>query len=169
LILEAQNKTNTALLEAYSSYFESPREYVHVHLNKTTLIEGEPLGFTAYVFNAYKKPSLRATNLYCTITDSSNSIVKEKLLLVQKGVSSNVFEIDSTLGPGEYKFNAYTNWMRNFDEQLYFSKSINVLNPEASGQLNRQNEAVELEVQILPEGGHLLQNLENVLGIVIKN
>jgi len=165
----AQKSTNSALLESYSSYFESPREYVHVHLNKTTLIEGESLGFTAYVFNAYKKPSLRATNLYCTITDSSNSIVKEKLILVQKGVSSNIFEIDSTLGPGEYKFNAYTNWMRNFEERLYFSKSITIINSSSSKQLNPTNEAVELDVQILPEGGHLLQNLENVLGIVIKN
>lgn len=165
----AQVNKDKAILNAYSKYFEAPREYVHVHLNKTTLIDGEPLGFTAYVFNAFREPSLRATNLYCTITDSSNTIIKKKLLMVQKGVASNIFVVDSTLPVGEYKFNAYTNWMRNFDDKLYFSKSIRILGPDSTNPLNAENEKVALDVQILPEGGHFLQNIENVLGVIIKN
>jgi hypothetical protein len=165
----SQEKKDKALLEAYVNFFEAPREQIYVHLNKTTFLEGEPLGFSAYVLDAYKKPSLTATNLYCTITDTTNAIIKKKLVMVQKGLSHNVFSIDSTLPPGNYKFNAYTNWIRNFDEQLHFSKSIEVLGPKSKRYSAPTNEEAKLEIKVLPEGGHLLQNIENVLGILVKN
>jgi cbb3-type cytochrome oxidase subunit 3 len=75
----SQEKKDKALLEAYVNFFEAPREQIYVHLNKTTFLEGEPLGFSAYVLDAYKKPSLTATNLYCTITDTTNAIIKKKI------------------------------------------------------------------------------------------
>jgi hypothetical protein len=166
---QAQAKKDKVILESYSEYFAEPREYIHVHLNKTTLIEGEQLGFSAYVLDPYKNASLTATNLYCTITDSSNAIIKSKLLMVQKGVASNVFEIDSLLPPGNYRFNAYTNWIRNFNEKLYFSEPIQVLGPNSDEALNPKNEEAQLDIQVFPEGGYLLQNIENVLGILVKN
>ena len=166
---EAQAKKDKVILESYSEYFAEPREYIHAHLNKTTLVEGEQLGFTAYVLDPDKKASLTATNLYCTITDSSNTIIKSKLLMVQKGIASNVFEVDTLLPPGNYRFNAYTNWIRNFNEKLYFSEPIQVLGPNSNEALNPQNEEAQLDIQVFPEGGHLLQNIENVLGILVKN
>ena len=90
-LVNAQLERDNSILGPYTSFFETPREQVFVHLNKTTLVKGEALGFSAYVLDAEKNPSTSATNLYCTITDSTNTIIKQKLILVQKRFSAQYF------------------------------------------------------------------------------
>lgn len=165
----AQIKKDVSILNPYTSFFETPREQVFAHLNKTTFVKGEDIGFSAYILNEKKELSLTATNLYCTIVDSSNTIIKKKLLLVKKGVTNNIFEIDSTIASGKYNFRAYTNWMRNFEEKLYFSKTITVLDPDKEDDLDRNNQEAKIDLQVFPESGQLLQNLENTIGILVKN
>jgi hypothetical protein len=97
LILEAQNKTNTALLEAYTSYFESPREYVHVHLNKIKLIEGEPLGFTAYVFNAYADFATYISSKDFEIRKPLTLSAGTSILQISNLVANNIRELDPPL------------------------------------------------------------------------
>jgi uncharacterized membrane protein len=42
------------------------QETVYTHLNKSTYIKGEEIGFTSYLFNKKtKKPTLFTSNLYC--------------------------------------------------------------------------------------------------------
>ena len=106
---------------AFIKYSERPRETAYVHLNKSTYITNEDLGFTAYVFHKNdKKLSLLTKNLYVVIRDKNNKTVKEKLLKVENGITHNIFKIDSLFASGNYKFFAYTNWMKNFKEQNFF-------------------------------------------------
>ena len=64
------------ILEAYDDYTEAPREVVYLHLNKSTYIIGETLGFTAYVLDKNdKEPSVLTSNLYVTIEDHSQNII----------------------------------------------------------------------------------------------
>ena len=87
----------------------------------------------------------------------------------RKGLAHNIFEIDSTFSSGKYEFKAYTNWMRNFDEKLYFNKSITILDPNSGEDLDQSNQQALIDVQAFPESGQLLENLENVVGILVKN
>ncbi|MEM9679030.1 MAG: hypothetical protein AAF901_01800, partial [Bacteroidota bacterium] len=67
----AQNDLSEELLDSYEEYAAAPREVLYVHLNKSTYIEGEMMGFKAYVFDKFtKERSLMTTNLYCTISDN---------------------------------------------------------------------------------------------------
>ena len=120
------------ILDNFTNYTEAPRELAYVHLNKSTYIEGEMLGFTAYVFDTYsKEPSKIAQNLYCTISDDQGNILKKKLLKIENGIASNIFEIDSTISTGIFTFKAYTNWMRNFSELNHFEQTFKVIDAEA--------------------------------------
>jgi hypothetical protein len=168
-ILLAQEKAQK-VLDHYTAYTEAPREVAYVHLNKSTYIKGEMLGFTAYIFDKYTKtPSLKTTNLYCTISDQKGAILKKKLLKVDQGIVSNVFEVDSTLSDGTYTFRAYTNWMLNFDEQNYYETSIEVIDQENQTEIKSKTSNKTYTVEVFPEGGHLLYNVENVIGIIVKN
>lgn len=169
LSVNAQKKLNP--IDAYETYAEAPREVAYVHLNKSTYIKGEMIGFTAYVFDKYtKEPSQLTTNLYCIISNSQGQTIKKKLIKVNQGVASNVFDIDSTLSDGIFTFKAYTNWMRNFDEQNHFEQTFKVINSEKVDLIKPvSNKDIKVDLQVLGEGGHILYDVPNNLGIIAKN
>jgi hypothetical protein len=155
---------------AFIKYSERPRETAYVHLNKSTYIKNEDLGFTAYVFHKNdKRLSLLTKNLYVVIRDKNNKIVKEKLLKVENGIAHNVFKIDSLFGSGNYKFFAYTNWMKNFKEQNFFVQSFKVINPADTKIIKNKTISAKIDAQFLPESGHLVANIRNIIGVIIKN
>jgi len=158
------------ILAKYQKYAEVPRELAYVHLNKTTYIKGETLGFTAYLLDKENKQfSTETTNLYCTLSDEKEQLVKQKLLPVVNGVAVGNFAIDSLFSAGKYTFKAYTNWMRNFNESNHFAQSIQILDPEHSTTTQAETVATKMDAQFLPEGGHLISDIETIVGVVIKD
>jgi hypothetical protein len=108
--------------------------------------------------------------VYCTIQNRSGKIVKKKLILAENGVASGIFEIDSLFNSGNYVFKAYTNWMRNFEEQNFYVQHLKVINPDQDSFIDADDEDYfDLDAQFLPEGGHLLLNAKNTVGVVIKD
>ena len=92
LSMSAQEDSD--ILDAYEDYTEAAREVVYVHLNKSTYIKGESIGFTAYVMDKKdKKPSQLTTNLYVSIEDEKNNIVKKKLIRVDMSFIHEYLEI----------------------------------------------------------------------------
>ena len=167
----AQQPNDDYLFEAYKNYSKLPREIAYGHLNKSTLITGESLGFTIYLLDKYtKETSLLTKNVYCTIQNRSGQIVKKKMILAENGVASGIFEIDSLFNSGNYVFKAYTNWMRNFEEQNFYVQHLKVINPDQDSFIKADDdEYFDLDAQFLPEGGHLLLNTKNTVGVVIKD
>lgn len=158
------------ILSVFESYSELPREVAFVHLNKSIYIKGENIGYKAYVLDkANRKPSLETTNLYCVILDSTNTVIKQQLVKVENGMASGLFQLDSLFTSGDYKFSAFTNWMRNFSEQNHFSQSIKIIDPEKTKEVNSRNINLNVDAQFLPEGGHAVVGIETVYGVVIKN
>ena len=158
------------IIEAYEDYTDAPREVVYLHLNKSTYIIGETIGFTAYVLDKNsKKPSLLTTNLYVSVEDKAQNIVKQKLIMVNNGVASNTFEVDSLFSDGNYNIKAYTKWMLNFNEQNYFIESIKIKDQKNSDSNKKQLVSNPIDAQFLPESGHLLHGVENNIGVVIKD
>ena len=165
------NAQSEAIVDAYEVYTEAPRELAYVHLNKSTYIDGEMMGFTAYIFDKFtKEPSKMTNNLYCTISDEQGKVIKKKLTRVQNGIASNVFDIDSTLSTGIYTFKAFTNWMKNFEEQNHFEQSFKVINTDSTEIIKPLiSKDLIIDLQALGEGGHIVYNISNTIGIVAKN
>lgn len=158
------------LIKAYTDYHKTAREIVYMHLNKSTYLKGEDIGFTAYVLDKRnKKPSIYTSNLYVIIEDSNNTIVKQKLVQVKEGVASNIFEVDSSFSSGTYNIKAYTNWMLNFNEKNYYSESIQILDPNNKDNVDTVLAENDIDAQFLPESGHLLNGVTNVVGVTIKD
>lgn len=161
---------NDSLSSLFNTYAKAPRELAYVHLNKSVFIKGEVVGFNAYVLDKHSKQlSSVTTNLYCEITDEHQKIVKSKLIKVLGGVGAGDFFIDSLFTSGKYTFKAYTNWMRNFDEQNYYTQQIKVIDLDKDTQINSKNITNTVAVQFLPEGGHLISGAENTIGIIAKD
>lgn len=168
LAINAQE--DSEVLDAYEDYTEAAREVVYMHLNKSTYIKGESIGFTAYVMDKKdKKPSQLTTNLYVSIEDENKNVIKQKLIRVDDGVASNSFEVDSLFSSGYYNVKAYTNWMLNFNEQNHYVESVRIINPETDEYIEQERIENTIDAQFLPESGHLLNGVINNVGVVIKD
>ncbi len=154
----------------FINYTKLYQEVVYTHLNKTTYLKGESIGFTSYVVDKINSNlSPIAKNLYCVITDKKNNIIKKKLVKIEKGVAYNVFEVDSLFTTGKYVFKAYTNWMQNFKQQNYYQEQFNVIDTEESKYLEPQKSSFNLDLQFLPEGGHFIDNVIATVGVIAKD
>lgn len=166
--IAAQNSTEK-LLQNLKDYHSIPREVAYLHLNKSVLLQGEQLGFSAYVVNKNDlKPSTKTTNLYVQVKNEAGEVIREKLLLVEEGVASNIIKIDNSLPTGNYTITAFTNWMRNFEEQNFFTESFRVIKTNLDHKSKKAVEQ-ELDAQFLPESGHLLSDVVNNIGIIVKD
>jgi hypothetical protein len=156
------------LMEKIKEHDEIPREIAYLHLNKSTYLEGEQIAFTAYVVNKQNLKPSEATNLYIIIKDDKNKVVKEKLVLVEDGTSSNTIRVDSLFTVGNYTISAFTNWMRNFKEQNYFVENIKIIEAESSDENIASTSTENIDLQFLPESGHLLNGVINTVGVIAK-
>ncbi len=168
LNLQAQEKKSIdSIFLNNSAHF---KEVVYAHLNKSIYIKGENIGFTAYSFDKYKnKLSKSTSNLYCLIYDSNNKLVKKQLLKVENGIANGVFDVDKDFKTGTYTFKAYTNWMLNFSKESFFTDSFEVIDPEETKVVAKTKNNSKIDLQILPESGHLLNGVINTLGVVAKD
>ena len=157
------------IINSFLDYTELPREVVSVHLNKTIFLKGEEIAFQAYVFEkGTNLLSKETTNLYCILRDSTNTIVKQKLLRVEDGIANGFFQIGNDFKKGNYQFTAFTNWMRNFSEKNHYEHQIVIIDPANNFPQNEHQE-LSIDAQFLPEGGHAIAGIENVYGAIIKN
>jgi len=169
-ISRSQSKTDTELLESYCAYTSLPREIIYLHLNKTDFLQGEQLGFKAYVLDKHsQRPSLKTSNLYVQILDMDNNVFQEKLLQVKQGVTHGTFRIDSTFTNNNYIVKAFTNWSRNFEEPNTHTQRIRVLDFQETVQQHNAPSGKGLEVSFMPEGGHFIAEALNSVGISVKD
>jgi len=146
------------------------QEVVYAHLNKSKFINGEMLGFTAYILNRETKAlSRRSKNLYCTLEDENNNIVASKLFMIKDGIVNGFFEIDDNIPKQKLTFKAYTNWMQNFPQKNHFSASIQLLDIANFYESKKLVQSFKIDAQFLPESGHLVNNILNTVGVVIKD
>ena len=72
-----------------------------------------------------------------------------------------------TLQEGFYQLRAYTNWMRNFSPDFFFTKTVRVYNPLAERPAGQDTERVQLS--FFPEGGDLVAGLTSQVGFKALN
>jgi hypothetical protein len=151
--------------DAYVEYFKVPRESLFLHTNKTTFLPGEEVWFKVYAFDRKSQLTSKATsNIHLGLFDKDGKQIDQKLFLAKEGFAYGNIEIDSTFASGDYYLKVSTNWMKNFKEDDAFVKQIKIINPKSEEKAKRISEK-EYDIQFLPEGGHLLTGVKNIVGI----
>jgi len=149
--------------DSYMNYFKMDREVLFVQLNKTILLAHEDLWFSVYVKNSNTAlPSLETANLIIDILDDNGKILDTQTILVTAGKGSGFIEMGANkYTPGKFYLRAHTNFMKNFEEDLSFLQAFHITGE--NHEIITKEEQNDL--QVLPEGGHLIQNIKNSLGV----
>ena len=103
------------------------RERVYLHTDKQTYLSGELLWMKFYLTDETGKPSSLSKVGYVELVDESTAQVQEKLD-INAGVAEGWMELPVTLPTGNYRLIAYTRNMRNEGEDVFFNKTIGIIN-----------------------------------------
>lgn len=154
------------LEELYLEYFKLPRESLFLHTNKTIYLTNEDIWFKTYAYDRKNNLSSKSTsNIYFGLYDKTGRELAKKLYLARNGAAIGNFFLDSTLPSGEYFLKVSTNWMKNFQEDDSYVQKIQIVNPKYQDKEVKKINTVEYDFQFLPEGGHILVDVKNNVGI----
>ncbi|TQD39788.1 Plug domain-containing protein [Haloflavibacter putidus] len=157
------------LQEAYSSFFALEREVPYLHLNKTSFIGIENLWFAAYTFNLqHLKNTNLTTNLNVAIYDSKGENVRSKILFIENGYGAGNFNLIH-LKPGDYLIKASSRYSKNFSEHNHFTQQFTILGGNTTTEDTKTSTNTKYDLQLLPEGGHLLENALNTIAVKLIN
>jgi len=150
----------------------SPQK-VYLHTDKATYMAGETMWIKAYLMDAARLlPDTVSKEIYVEFLDINNQPVNNLILKNRQGFSNGSILLKDSLLEGNYQLRAYTNWMRNFDSDYFFSKTITIKNPNYENfitrpklkELRRFNRILRRKdkeniVTFFPEGGMLVAGL----------
>ncbi|MGZ3873521.1 MAG: hypothetical protein ACXVJD_11415 [Mucilaginibacter sp.] len=155
VIREVQNSFNLYKQNAL-------QEKIFVHTDKSTYLPGEILWFKIYCVDGnFHRPLDLSKVVYVEVLDNNQSPVVQAKIAVNNGVGDGSLYIPVALSNGNYKFRAYTNWMKNFSPDFYFEKVITLVNPLKSPDNAAKEIAASYDVRFFPEGGNLVNGLNS--------
>ncbi|GAB2981524.1 TonB-dependent receptor plug domain-containing protein [Mucilaginibacter puniceus] len=122
---------NTIISKSVKLANEYPFEKVYLHFDKPYYAIGDTIWFKAYITIDVHQPSPLSKVVYVDVISSKDSLVQTLKLQASAATALGNIVLSSPLyKQGNYRFRAYTNWMRNFDAAYFFNKTIAVGNVE---------------------------------------
>lgn len=114
-------------LERYARDY--PHEKVYLHLDKPYYTVGDDIWFKGYVtIGAHNYLSGLSKILYVDLINPEDEIVQSIRLPLIAGVTMGDFQLADSLREGNYRIRAYTNWMRNFDNDIFYDRVLPIGN-----------------------------------------
>ncbi|MBK1440582.1 TonB-dependent receptor plug domain-containing protein [Parapedobacter sp. ISTM3] len=128
--LYPQDTVLNEVLETLSNYAEAyPQEKVYLHLDKPYYTVGDDIWFKGYVtIGAYNNLSGLSKILYVDLISPGDKVVQSIRLPLIAGVTMGDFRLADSLTEGNYRIRAYTNWMRNFDHDIFYDRVLPIGN-----------------------------------------
>ena len=156
----------TALLEKLTAYLLSlPQEKVYVHTDKSLYALGESVWLKAYLADGYNHSIdtiSKVVYLDFIRREDGKTLLQKRLRPTADGSAAADLMLADTLREGFYQIRAYTNWMRNFSPDFFFTKTIRVYQPTAEHTPQQAPES--LQVDFFPESGDLVAGLNGRVG-----
>jgi hypothetical protein len=158
LPLFAQTPNLNTVKDAITTLADNfPQEKIYLHYDKPSYAPGETIWFKAYLMSGVNADDISKT-VYIDFIDPSGRLLKHCVQAVYQSSASGDFSL-----PLEYKdravyVKAYTRWMLNFDSSFLYRKAIQVV--QTKPLIKPKNATAKTEIQFLPEGGDLINDIE---------
>lgn len=179
----SSNGFRDLVLEKLAEYTSNYPEKIYIQTDKPYYSIGEDVWFSAYLVNGIDH---RRTNksrvIHVELINDNDSIVSHKQLYTNDISATGDFKLDKAWKQGNYLLRAYTNFMRNKEQDYFFQKEIPVWNLASTDSLNETikldkiNNSSDKEylselpvITFYPEGGYLINGIQSKIGIKVKD
>ncbi len=137
-----------------------PHEKVFIRTDRDAYFSHDTLWFKAYTLDATTHKPSPSKILYVTLRNKKKVFSQQKFL-IEDGISQGFIPLFDSLS-SSCQLIGHTNWMRNYDEDLFFRKNIRILSKE---MLSDTVSSDSIQIQLFPEGGNLIEGISNRMGI----
>jgi hypothetical protein len=145
-------------LKKYTEQF--PQEKIYIHTDRSYYLAGETIWMKAYLAaGTVHQASTISNTVYIELLNDKNETVRQFMLHSENGSAHGEMEIPADLKSGNYVLRAYTNWMRNFNQQFFYTQEIKIWNLDSSVNRVEKNEP-KIDIQFFAEGGHLVAGMK---------
>jgi len=142
-------------------------EKVYLHIDRESYYAGDDIWFKAYLVEATDRLLTdHSTNLHVELISPSGEITDSRVVRITGGLGNGDFHLAGNLKSGRYMVRAYTNYMRNFGDNLFFHKDIIIINSTDSNKSFQDSVTVvteKPEINFFPESGSLVDNVPSVI------
>ncbi|MFC6096951.1 hypothetical protein ACFPVY_09875 [Flavobacterium qiangtangense] len=168
---EISDQEDSEITKHISSYFSLDRENIHIQFPKKIFFTNEKIFFKGFVYNIKTGiPSVMTTNIYATLYNEQGEKVTEKLFYSSNGSFTSDFDLNNSFSTGKYYIHFFTNWMKNFKEDESSINSIQIINKDDKSYSKEIiPDFSSVSIKFNPEGGTLLENQKNIVGIKISD
>lgn len=105
------------------------QEKIYLHTDRANYTAGETIWIKAYTTIEIENHLSQLSKIgYIELIDPQNRVVADRKIALLAGMSASDILLADTLTEGTYRLRAYSNWMRNYDEDYFFEKLISVTN-----------------------------------------
>jgi hypothetical protein len=148
-------------------------EKVYLHTNRDSYYPGDDIWFKAYLVDAsYRLLSSHSNNLHVELISPTSRIIDSRIIRLNEGLGYGDFRLPDTLKSGRYRIRAYTNYMRNFSDQLFFNKDITIINSSDNVKVLSDSAKYiknRLGISFFPEGGSLVDYVSSIVAFKAVN
>jgi hypothetical protein len=147
----------------------SYREVINIHLGRETYISGESIWYKAYCFSNQANPSeFLSKAAYVELINEKYQPVLAQVLEINGNCGSSMMHLPDTLATGLYYLTAYTQWMRNFGKESFFSAPVFIYNQyDEHGTNALSSYILPLSPRYFVEGGKMVAGTENKIIIQV--
>jgi hypothetical protein len=140
-------------------------EKAYVHVDRDSYYPGDNIWFKAYLVDASDRLlSNHSSNLHIELISPASKIINSRIIRLNEGLGNGDFHLPENLQSGRYSLRAYTNYMRNFGDELFFKKDITIINSsDANKMLFDSIKYIKNKIEIIfsPESGSLVDNVSS--------
>ena len=142
-------------------------EKAYLQFDKPFYAAGDTIYFKAYVTTGERHIlSPLSGVLHVDLINTNSKIDQTIKLQIDSGIAHGDFALPDSLPNGSYRVRAYTQWMRNNDEDGFFYKTIEVgslKNARVPESLIRNSIKInsKADMQFFPEGGSLVTGIRS--------
>ncbi len=142
-------------------------EKVYLHIDRDSYFPGDDIWFKAYLVDATDRfLSSHSSNLHVELISPDLKIIDSRIVRLDNGLGKGDFHLSEKLQSGRYMLRTYTNYMRNFGDQLFFNKYINIIN--STDDVKAYSDTADyginkIEINFFPEGGSLVDSVPSVV------
>lgn len=152
-------------------------EKVFIHSNKDNYEKYDTIFLKIYVWDSKNnKPSKIEQIIYVELINNDNKIITHRKFLAKNGVASGLICYSDSLFEGNYQLRAYTNSMKNFGSEYFFTKNIYLKtdNIKFTNTYFRQAKKLKKKnknpiINFCVYNNVLLENIENQIEILITD
>jgi len=183
----------SAVLKTFSEKLESYQEAnasekVYLQTDKDYYTNGDTLWFkTVIVDGIFHAPSDKSRVVYVELVDANQKVIERRRIYAGFDGGAGDIALAENLTEGHYSLRAYTKYMLNEREPVFFEKRIPIWTYTAVSKKKQKKKAKKKKIEgdlqmkvdenvsskplvrFFPEGGNLITGVNSVLGLKVTN